>query len=123
MATITKKKLIQDISQARGLHPNDVRGVIQSFLDSMTEYLSHGDRLEFRDFGVFEIVERKQKIGRNPKKASIPIVIPARPAVKFTPGKKNEEKNRYNEGRSSSSCTSSPQSPDFARTKDIKHLT
>jgi integration host factor subunit beta len=44
--------------------------------------------LEFRDFGVFEVVERKQKIGRNPKKAEEPIVIPARNAVKFTPGKK-----------------------------------
>lgn len=88
MATITKKKLIQVISQQRGVHPNDVRNVIQSFLDAMTEYLAKGDRLEFRDFGVFEIVERKQKIGRNPKNAAVPIVIPARQAVKFTPGKK-----------------------------------
>ena len=88
MATITKKKLIQVISQQRGVHPNDVRNVIQSFLDTMTEYLAKGDRLEFRDFGVFEIVERKQKIGRNPKNAAVPIVIPARQAVKFTPGKK-----------------------------------
>lgn len=88
MATITKKKLIQVISQSRGMHPNEVRDVIQSFLDTMTDYLSEGDRLEFRDFGVFEIVERKQKIGRNPKNADIPIVIPARLAVKFTPGKK-----------------------------------
>src|SRR5579885_1760916 len=88
MATITKKKLIQVISKDRGVHPNDVRHVIQSFLDTMTNYLSHGDRLEFRDFGVFEIVERKQKIGRNPKNAGVPIVIPARLAVKFTPGKK-----------------------------------
>lgn len=88
MATITKKKLIQVISQNRGVHPNDVRNVIQSFLDAMTDYLARGDRLEFRDFGVFEIVERKQKIGRNPKNASVPIVIPARLAVKFTPGKK-----------------------------------
>ena len=88
MATITKKKLIQNISQARGLHPNDVRTVIQAFLDAMTDTLSQGDRLEFRDFGVFEIVERKQKIGRNPKNAAVPIVIPARKAVKFTPGKK-----------------------------------
>lgn len=88
MATITKKKLIQVISQNRGVHPNDVRNVIQSFLDAMTEYLAKGDRLEFRDFGVFEIVERKQKIGRNPKNASVPIVIPARLAVKFTAGKK-----------------------------------
>lgn len=88
MATITKKKLIQTISTAKGLHPNDVRNVIQAFLDAMTETLSQGDRLEFRDFGVFEIVERKQKIGRNPKNAAVPIVIPARKAVKFTPGKK-----------------------------------
>jgi integration host factor subunit beta len=88
MSTITKKKLIQTISQERGVHPNDVRNVIQSFLDAMTDYLAKGDRLEFRDFGVFEIVERKQKIGRNPKNAAVPIVIPARLAVKFTPGKK-----------------------------------
>jgi nucleoid DNA-binding protein len=88
MATITKKKLIQTISTAKGLHPNDVRNVIQAFLDAMTETLSQGDRLEFRDFGVFEIVKRKQKIGRNPKNAAVPIVIPARKAVKFTPGKK-----------------------------------
>lgn len=88
MATITKKRLIHEISGRRGVHPNDVRNVIQSFLDSMTEYLTAGDRLEFRDFGVFEIVERKQKIGRNPKNAAVPIVIPARRAVKFTPGKK-----------------------------------
>jgi len=88
MTTITKKKLIQQISQKHGVHPNDVRNVIQAFLDAMTDTLSQGDRLEFRDFGVFEIVERKQKIGRNPKNAAVPIVIPARAAVKFTPGKK-----------------------------------
>lgn len=88
MATITKKKLIQVISQELGLHPNDVRNVVQSFLDRMTDYLANGDRLEFRDFGVFEIVTRKQKVGRNPKNASVPIIIPERPAVKFTAGKK-----------------------------------
>lgn len=87
-STMTKKKLIHSISQEKGIHPNDVRHVIQAFLDKMTDSLSEGDRLEFRDFGVFEVVERKQKIGRNPKKAAEPIVIPARNAVKFTPGKK-----------------------------------
>ena len=88
MATITKKKLINEISRQRGLHPSEVRMVIQSFLDCMTECLSDGDRLEFRDFGVFEVVNRKQKIGRNPKNAAVSIVIPERRAVKFTPGKK-----------------------------------
>lgn len=87
MATITKKDLVQKISQRLSVHPNEVRDIVQAFLDEMTATLAKGDRLEFRDFGVFEIVERKQKIGRNPKNAGVPIVIPARAAVKFTPGK------------------------------------
>ncbi|MEN9343277.1 MAG: hypothetical protein RLZZ453_64 [Chlamydiota bacterium] len=91
MSTTTKKQLVQTISHNRSLHPNDVRDVIQSFLDEMTNCLVRGERLEFRDFGVFEIVERKQKVGRNPKKAGIPIIIPARRVVKFTPGKKMKE--------------------------------
>ncbi len=86
--TMTKKKLINSISHDKGIHPNDVRHVVQAFLDKITECLSEGERLEFREFGVFEVVERKQKIGRNPKNAAVPIVIPARLAVKFTPGKK-----------------------------------
>ena len=68
--TITKKKLINSISREKNVHPNDVRTIIQAFLDHMTDALAKGDRLEFRDFGVFEVVERKQKIGRNPKNAA-----------------------------------------------------
>lgn len=86
--TMTKKKLISSISQDKQIHPNDVRQVIQAFLDRMTQCLAEGDRLEFRDFGVFEVVVRKRKIGRNPKNAAVPIVIPERRAVKFTPGKR-----------------------------------
>ena len=86
--TMTKKKLIHSISQEKKINPNHVRQVIQAFLEKLTKSLAEGERLEFRDFGVFEVVERKQKIGRNPKKAEEPIVIPARNAVKFTPGKK-----------------------------------
>lgn len=91
MATMTKKKLIQEISQKTGMHPNEVRNIVQAFLDKLTEALVRRDRLEFRDFGVFEVVMRKQKVGRNPKNAAVPIIIPERPAVKFTPGKKMKQ--------------------------------
>jgi nucleoid DNA-binding protein len=91
METMTKKMLVQSIAAAKGVHPDDVREVIQAFLDLMTDELAKGNRLEFRDFGVFEIVKRKQKVGRNPKNAAVPIVIPARCVVKFTPGKKMRE--------------------------------
>jgi nucleoid DNA-binding protein len=46
MDTITKKKLIQQISQLKKMHPNDVRNIVQAFLDAMTDSLSQGDRLE-----------------------------------------------------------------------------
>ena len=55
MGTMTKKKLIQAISQSKGVHPNDVRIIIQAFLDAMMDALADGERLEFRDFGVFEL--------------------------------------------------------------------
>ncbi len=91
MATKTKKELVFKIATECNLNPNDVRRIVQSFLDSLIEGLAHGDRYEFRDFGVFEVVVRKQKIGRNPKNAGVAIVIPERKAVKFTPGKKMKE--------------------------------
>lgn len=86
--TMSKEKLIALISQEKEINPNDVRHVIQAFLDKTTDYLAEGYRLEFRDFGIFEVVERKQKIGRNPKKPEEKIVIPPRRVAKWTPGKK-----------------------------------
>lgn len=89
--TITKTHLVNAISSELGMSATEVRNVIQAFLDKLTDSLNEGDRIEFRDFGVFEVVTRKAKIGRNPRKASVPIPIPSRNAVKFTPGKKMKE--------------------------------
>ena len=86
--TMSKEKLVTLISQEKEIHPNDVRHVIQAFLDKATDYLAEGYRLEFRDFGVFEVIERKQKIGRNPKKPEEEIIIPPRRIAKWFPGKK-----------------------------------
>lgn len=96
--TVTKKKLINMISQETNLHPNEVRQVIQSFLDKTTASLSKGERLELRDFGVFEVVTRRRKIGRNPKNPNKEIIIPERSAVKFTAGKKMKRLIETNEG-------------------------
>ncbi|WP_068468683.1 HU family DNA-binding protein [Candidatus Protochlamydia phocaeensis] len=91
-ATNTKKTLINGIAADKQIHPNDVRQVIQAFLDKIIQTLAKGERLEFRDFGIFEVIKRKQKIGRNPKKADVPIVIPAHLAVKFSPGKEMKKR-------------------------------
>lgn len=88
MATVTKKIIIKRISEKRGIREAEVRLVVQEFLDGVTESLVSGDRCEFRDFGVFEVVNRKAKVGRNPKNPSVSIPIPERNAAKFSTSKR-----------------------------------
>lgn len=88
MKTITKKQIVHDIARKKGMDPKEVQRTIQEFLDSVTESLGKGNRFELRDFGVFEIVRRERKIGRNPKAPETSIVIPSRRGVKFSPGGK-----------------------------------
>ena len=86
--TVTKKQLVATISKNKSIHPNYVRHTVQALLDNLLKTLSQGQRLELRGFGVFEIVRRKQKIGRNPRKPSMVVVVPERNCVKFTPSKR-----------------------------------
>lgn len=86
--TITKKQLIQEIHEKENISPKKVKTVLEAFLQIACNHVANGGRIEIRDFGVFSCVLRKQKIGRNPKKARVPIIIPPRLAIKFAPGKK-----------------------------------
>ncbi len=72
----------------KGLDSKTVQLIIQEFFSEIIESLRNGDRLEFREFGVFETVIRKKKIGRNPKKPEVSIVIPETRIAKFTPSQK-----------------------------------
>ncbi len=84
---MTKRDLVMRIADETGLIQQDVYAVIQKTLDYIVDALEQGDTVEFRNFGVFEIRERKQRIGRNPNKPENVVTIPARKVVKFKPGK------------------------------------
>jgi len=89
---MTKRDLVMRISDETGLIQQDVYAVIQKTLDYIVEALEQNDTVEFRNFGVFEVRERKQRIGRNPNKPENVVTIPARKVVKFKPGKIMREK-------------------------------
>lgn len=89
---MTKRDLVMRIASETGLIQQDVYAVIQKSLDYIVEALDEGDTVEFRNFGVFEVRERKQRIGRNPNKPEDVVTIPARKVVKFKPGKIMREK-------------------------------
>ena len=84
---MTKRDLVIKIAKTTKLKQSDVMQVVQKTLDIITEELSEGNGIEFRNFGVFEVVERKPRVGRNPNSPSKTVQIPERKVVKFKPGK------------------------------------
>jgi len=85
--TLTKRDLVVRISEETGLIQNEVLNVVQKALDHISDALAKGDKVELRNFGVFEVRIAKAHTGRNPQKPEIEVPIPARATVKFKAGK------------------------------------
>ncbi|MCE9589018.1 MAG: integration host factor subunit beta [Planctomycetes bacterium] len=86
MSTITKKELIDQIATASKVKRVVVKRVVQSFLDQIIVELGKGNRLEFRDFGVFEVKQRRARKAQNPKTLA-PVQVPPKRTVKFKVGR------------------------------------
>jgi integration host factor subunit beta len=86
MATITKKELIDRIADGTASRRVQVKKVVQRFLDEIIKELGQGNRLEFRDFGVFETKLRKARKAQNPKTLE-PVEVPEKRTVKFKVGR------------------------------------
>jgi len=85
--TLTKRDLVVRISEESGMIQTQVFEVVQKTLDYIAESLSKGDKVELRNFGVFEVKIRKARVGRNPNRPETDVPIPARAMVKFKAGK------------------------------------
>jgi nucleoid DNA-binding protein len=85
--TLTKRDLVIRISEETGLIQQQVLDVVQKTLDHIATALANGDKVELRNFGVFEVKVRKARVGRNPNAPAANVAIPARSVVKFKPGK------------------------------------
>ena len=86
MATITKKELISRIAERTQAKRVLVKRVVQTFLDEIIAELCDNNRLEFRDFGVFEIRTRAARVAQNPKTLDR-VTVPAKRTVKFKMGR------------------------------------
>ena len=91
MSTITKKELIDRIAENTNTKRAVVKPVVQSFLDEIIGELAKDNRLEFRDFGVFETKMRAARKAQNPKTLER-VQVPAKRAVKFKAGRLMKQK-------------------------------
>ncbi len=86
MATITKKELVNRIAERSGQTKVVTKEIIQQFLDEIIAELSSGNRLEFRDFGVFEVRPRRARRAQNPRTLE-KVDVPPKRVVKFKVGR------------------------------------
>ena len=90
MATVTKKELIDRIAERTQAKRVTVKQIVQAFLEEIIRELSANNRLEFRDFGVFETKTRAARIAQNPKTLER-VEVPAKRTVKFKMGRLMKE--------------------------------
>ena len=84
--TVTKKDLVHRIAERTGQTKVVTKFVIQMFLDEIIRELEAGNRLEFRDFGVFEVRPRRARRAQNPRTLE-KVAVPPKKVVKFKVGR------------------------------------
>ncbi|HPO14388.1 MAG TPA: HU family DNA-binding protein [Candidatus Hydrogenedentes bacterium] len=87
---MTKRELVMDVAERLGHTQNEVSAVVQAALDTISDVLADGGRIEIRNFGVFESKVREARVGRNPRTGEAVPITEKRVAI-FKPGKALKE--------------------------------
>ena len=88
---MNKVELIAQIAEKSGLSKKDAEKALAAVIDTITEAVSNGDKVQLVGFGSFEVKQREARVGRNPKTKEA-IEIPATTIPVFKAGKALKEK-------------------------------
>ena len=88
---VTKKEMAKAIATEMGILQGQAQEIVQRVFDGITETLVQEGRIELRNFGVFQVRERKPRKARNPRTGE-KVKVPARLVVTFKPGREMEER-------------------------------
>ncbi len=117
MRTITKKELVNRIAEQSTVTKVVAKDIIQAFLNAITDELAAGNRLEFREFGVFETKERAARRAQNPRTLE-KVSVPAKRIVKFKVGRMMRERVSGESSDSGGSVDATPPQPATPRPAD-----
>src|SRR3954468_12359427 len=90
---VTKKEIVKQISERLGMPQLKTKEIVQQTFDAIVETLLETGRIELRNFGVFEVKQRKARKARNPRTGD-KVDVPPKNVVTFKPGKEMEERVR-----------------------------
>ena len=80
----TRKDLSYKIYQNLGFSKSYSSTVIDNFFETFIQELLRSNKIKISSFGTFRVINKKERIGRNPKTKEESIIVP-RKVVKFTP--------------------------------------
>ena len=87
----TRKDLSNKIYQNLGFSKNYSSTIIDNFFETLTQELLKSNRIKLSSFGTFKIINKKERVGRNPKTKEKAIIVP-RKVVRFKPSLLVKEK-------------------------------
>lgn len=87
---MNKTELIAAVAESTSLSKKDAENAVTAVINSITTALTQGDKVQIAGFGTFEVRERSERIGRDPR-TSAEIIIPASKAPAFKAGKALKE--------------------------------
>ncbi|WP_145059729.1 HU family DNA-binding protein [Adhaeretor mobilis] len=90
---MTKKEIVKTISEEIGLTQLKTKEIVQKTFDAIVDTLVQDERIELRNFGVFEVKKRAARKARNPRTGE-KVFVPEKFVVTFKPGKEMEERVR-----------------------------
>ncbi len=113
---MTKSDLIEALAENQShLALRDVELAVKGLLESMSNSLSSGERIEIRGFGSFSLHFRPPRMGRNPKSGDA-VALSGKYVPHFKPGK--ELRERVNDGFAASMSQSDASNSDTASIED-----
>ena len=83
---MNKSELVTSVAEAASLSKKDAENAVAAVINSITNTLTEGQKVQIAGFGTFEVRERAERIGRDPRTCE-EIVIPASKTPAFKAGK------------------------------------
>ncbi|RAJ98819.1 integration host factor subunit alpha [Aliidiomarina maris] len=84
---LTKAEIAEHLFEKNGLNKKDAKDMVELFFEEIRSALENGEQVKLSGFGNFELRDKSERPGRNPKTGE-DIPISARRVVTFRPGQK-----------------------------------
>ena len=91
MSSLTKAEMAERLNEELGLNKREAKEMVESFFDEIRASLAANEQVKLSGFGNFDLRDKRQRPGRNPKTGE-EVPICARRVVTFRPGQKLKDR-------------------------------